>query len=1179
MTQTSQNQNDPLVKQALLELRRLRAKLEAEQRLRCEPIAIVGIGCRYAGGVDSAAGFFELLRNGVDTIREIPGERWDVDAYYDPDPDVEGKMYTRRGGFLDQVDRFDADFFGISGREAISLDPQQRLLLELAWEALEDAGIPAASLRGGRAGVFVSAMNIDYAQLTNESAALDVHTSTGTMAAVAAGRLAYVLGLHGPALLVDTACSSSLVAVHLACQSLRRRECDLALTGGVNLMLTPHAMLIECATRMLAPDGRCKTFDAAADGFGRGEGGGLVVLKRLTDAQADGDNIIAVIRGSAINHDGHSSGLSVPNGMAQEAVIRDALRDARAEPADIDYVEAHGTGTNLGDPIEVGALHGVFGRGRSADKPLLIGSAKTNLGHLEWAAGITGFIKTAMALYREEIPPHINLTTPNPHIDWERLPLRVTTRGQPWPAQGVRMAGVSSFGFSGTNSHVILEGAPSQARAAVAARGGELLVLSGKTADALTDQIKNYRAYLADHAESSLEDVCYTAGVGRSHFAHRLAVVAGDVTELRERLAVLESAATAASASRGVVEGLRPKVAFLCTGQGAQYAGMARELYAHEPVFRAVLDRCAACLQSELERPLLEVMFEPGSGLLDETGYTQPALYALEAGLAALWSAWGIVPDVVMGHSVGEYAAAHIAGVFSLEDGLRLIAARGRLMQALPTGGAMVAVMASAERVQRLLTGKESQLALAAVNGPESVVISGVGTAVDELCRVLEAEGIGTRRLTVSHAFHSPLMEPMLAAFETVARGITYQAPKLALVSNVSGELAGGTVAAADYWVRHVRSPVRFAAGVRALLKAGVTVCVELGPKPVLLGMARGCVEPESISWLASLRPGQSDVSSMLESLGGLHVKGVAVDWRGVYAGRGYRKIVLPTYPFQRKRFWASAGATQQVGGFSVQSLARSDAQHPLIGQRLHLAGSKQIRYESVISCDTLEYLTDHRVFDQVLFPATGYVEMAVAIGRLLNHPGLLQDLHLQQPLLIPENEAKTLQCVLTPIEGGSYSLEVFSLTQTDAAQVPDWVLHVTGKLAGGADEQGMASVDLAELRNVCKDPLSVPEYYQQFEERGIVYGPAFRTIRNLWRGDSQVLAEISLPDTTLLGMDAYQIHPALLDACLQVFGAALPNDGKNSTYLPMGIEAVHVAGATGRHCLGSCPATIRRSA
>ena len=912
MTQTSQNPTDPLVKQALLELRRLRAKLEAEQRLRFEPIAVVGIGCRYAGGVDSAAGFFELLCNGVDTIREIPGERWDVDAYYDLDPDVVGKMYTRRGGFLDQVDRFDADFFGISGREAISLDPQQRLLLELAWEALEDAGIPAASLRGGRAGVFVSAMNIDYAQLTNESAALDVHTSTGTMAAVAAGRLAYVLGLHGPALLVDTACSSSLVAVHLACQSLRRRECDLALSGGVNLMLTPHAMLIECATRMLAPDGRCKTFDAAADGFGRGEGGGLVALKRLTDAQADGDNIIAVIRGSAINHDGHSSGLSVPNGMAQEAVIRDALRDARAEPADIDYVEAHGTGTNLGDPIEVGALHGVFGRGRSADKPLLIGSAKTNLGHLEWAAGITGFIKTAMALYREEIPPHINLTTPNPHIDWERLPLRVTTRSHPWPAHGVRMAGVSSFGFSGTNSHVVLEGAPVQARAAVAARGGELLVLSGKTAGALTDQIKNYRAYLTSHAASSLEDVCYTAGVGRSHFAHRLAVVAGDVTELRERLAVLESEPTVAGASRGVVEGVRPKVAFLCTGQGAQYAGMARELYEREPVFRAILDRCAACLQSELERPLLAVMFEPGSGLLDETGYTQPALYALEAGLAALWCAWGIVPDMVMGHSVGEYAAAHIAGVFSLEDGLRLIAARGRLMQALPPGGAMVAVMASAERVQRLLTGTESQLALAAVNGPESVVISGVGTAVDVLCRVLEAESIGTRRLTVSHAFHSPLMEPMLAAFDAVARGITYQAPKIALVSNVSGELAGGTVAAADYWVRHVRAPVRFAAGVRALVKAGVTVCVELGPKPVLLGMARGCVEQASMSWLASLRPGQSDVQSMLESLGGLHVKGAAVDWRGVYAERGYRKIVLPTYPFQRKRFWVKPVAVKR---------------------------------------------------------------------------------------------------------------------------------------------------------------------------------------------------------------------------------------------------------------------------
>ncbi|HEX9784372.1 MAG TPA: polyketide synthase, partial [Opitutaceae bacterium] len=485
MTQATQDRDNPLVRKALLELRRMRATLETERRMRSEPVAIVGIGCRFAGGVDSTEAFFNLLRNGVDTIRDIPRERWDVDEYFDPDPNAEGKMYTRHGGFLDQVDQFDANFFGISGREAITLDPQQRLLLEIAWEALENAGIVATSLRGGRTGVFVSSMNSDYLQITHEAKAVDVHTSTGTMAAVAAGRLAYVLGLHGPAMVVDTACSSSLVAVHLACQSLRSRECDLALSGGVNLMLAPYMMIVECTTRMLAPDGRCKTFDAAANGFGRGEGGGVVVLKRLCDAQADGDSIIAVIRGSAVNHDGRSSGLAVPNGLAQEAVIRDALKDSRVEPADIDYVEAHGTGTNLGDPIEIGALQAVFGRGRTADSPLLVGSVKTNLGHLEWAAGIAGLIKTAAALQHSEIPPHINLTTLNPHIAWETMNLKVPTRHQAWPRNGSRLAGVSAFGIGGTNSHVILEEAPAMDPAPFQPRGAELLVLSGKTADAL----------------------------------------------------------------------------------------------------------------------------------------------------------------------------------------------------------------------------------------------------------------------------------------------------------------------------------------------------------------------------------------------------------------------------------------------------------------------------------------------------------------------------------------------------------------------------------------------------------------------------------------------------------------------------------------------------------------------
>ncbi len=925
MSNTEMDRDNHLVKKALLELRRMRTRLESEQRMRSEPIAIVGTACRFAGGTESTEAFFELLRNGVDTIREIPRDRWDIDAYYDSDPGAKGKMYVRHGGFLDQVDLFDPEFFGISGREALTLDPQQRLLLEMAWEALENAGVAATALRGGRTGVYFSAMNTDYMQVTHDADAVDVHTSTGTMSAVAAGRLAYVLGLQGPAMMVDTACSSALVAVHLACHSLRRRECDLVVAGGVNLMLAPHMMVIECTTHMLAKDGRCKTFDAAANGFGRGEGGGMVVLKRLSDAKASGDNIIAVIRGSAVNHDGRSSGLSVPNGLAQESVIREALKDAGVEAADIDYVEAHGTGTKLGDPIEIGALHSAVGRGRASDNPLLVGSVKTNLGHLEWAAGIAGLLKTALALQHKEIPPHIHLRELNPLIVWEGMNIQVPTRCHPWPQNGSRLAGVSSFGLSGTNAHVILEEAPPIERDPVLERGAELLVLSGKNEAALSEQIKRYRAHLTQQGALALGDICYTAGAGRSHFTHRLSVVAGEVAELTQQLAQLESGGSAALAQRGVMEeGRRPKVAFLCTGQGSQYAGMARELYAREPVFRAVLDRCDACLRNDLERPLLEVIFGADDGSLDKTGYTQPALYALEAGLAALWSAWGVTPDIVMGHSVGEYAAAHIAGVFGLEDGLKLIAARARLMQALPAGGGMAAVMASAERVQALLKGRESELSLAAINGSESVVVSGPSKTLQDLCTSLEGQGIKTRPLAVSHAFHSALMEPMLDAFRNIARGIAYQAPKLALISNVSGELAGAAMADADYWVRHVRAPVQFAAGVQTLMRSGATVCVEIGPKPVLLGMARACLPDETISWLPSLRPGQPEPRSLLESLGALYVRGATVDWRGVYAGRGYRKVVLPTYAFQRKRYWPKHPMTRQ-------RVPENSAQSPIV--------------------------------------------------------------------------------------------------------------------------------------------------------------------------------------------------------------------------------------------------------
>jgi acyl transferase domain-containing protein/pimeloyl-ACP methyl ester carboxylesterase/acyl carrier protein len=906
MTEKSTDQNSPLIKNALLELRRMRNKLSVEQREKNEPIAIVGTACRFSGGVDNSEKFYQLLKNGVDTIGEIPTDRWDVEKYFDANPDVQGKMYTRHGSFLSQVDKFDASFFNISGREANTLDPQQRLLLELSWEALENAAIVNADIPQKRAGVFVAGMNVDYAQLVNEAGGLDVHTSSGTMVAVAAGRLAYVLGLHGPTMIVDTACSSSLVAVHIACQSLRRKECDIALAGGANLMLTPHAMIIECSTRMLAPDGRCKTFDADANGFGRGEGGGMVALKRLSDAQANGDNIIALIRGSAVNHDGHSSGLSVPNGLAQESVIREALKNSQLEASDISYIEAHGTGTHLGDPIELGALQGVFGKGRDADKPLLVGSAKTNLGHLEWSAGITGLLKTAVSLQHNKILPHINYSKPNPLVDWDTLDIRIPTSCEPWPAEILARAGVSSFGFSGTNSHVVMEQAPVEESNEIKTRGEELFVISAKTAPALRDQIKQYREFFENNNDLHLENVCFTSAVGRSHFSHRLSVHSNSLNELKNKLAALEAGKSVEGASQNSVNEKKSlKWSFLCTGQGSQYIGMAQNLYRSEPVFQEVLDQCNEYLREQLPLSLLDVMFEShNEEELNKTMYTQPALYALETGLAALWSSWGIKPSMVLGHSVGEYAAAHIAGVFSLQDGLKLIAARAKLMQALPAGGSMAVLMTSADHVHSLIKEHEKEISLAAINGKDNVVISGMTNVVDSICQQLEIEGIKIYPLAVSHAFHSPLMDSMLEDFKTVAQSIDYQMPKLSIVSNISGKLAGKEIADAEYWVKHVRAPVEFAKGMKCLVDEGASHYLELGPKPVLLTMARACIELSADRCFSSLQQGKNDLQAMFLSLGEAYVQGAVIKWQGLYANRNYRRIVLPTYPFQRKRYW-----------------------------------------------------------------------------------------------------------------------------------------------------------------------------------------------------------------------------------------------------------------------------------
>ncbi|NEQ79181.1 MAG: acyltransferase domain-containing protein [Moorea sp. SIO2I5] len=1118
-------------------------------------IAIIGMSCRYPGA-NNWKEFWENLKNGVDSVTEVPPGRWEEKNWYHPDPYHPGTSYSKCAGFLDEIDKFDPLFFEISPEEARFIEPQQRIFLEEAYHSIEDAGYATDSLRGKKYGVFVGAStNGDYAKLLSISG-LDTHRMalTGNILSIIPARIAYLLDLRGPVVAIDTACSSSLVAIHQACESIQRGESEMAIAGGITILPTADLQILTSQFQMVSPDGRCKTFDASASGTVWSEGCGVLVLKRYSQAIQDNDHIYGVIKGTGVNYDGNTNGISAPSSQSQANLQKAVYHKFGINPETISYVETQGT-SYIGDAIDVEALTEAFYKWTNKKQFCAIGSVKTNIGHSAAAAGVSGLIKTILCLKNQKLVPSLHFNQPNPHIDFENSPFYVNTEFKDWKVfEGQpRQAAVSSFGFSGTNAHIVVEEAPSQVKSQnVVEPPIHLLTLSAKTEKALDELVSSYQNYLETNPELALADVCYTASTGRAHFNHRLGIIASETTEIIEKLLGWKTEEELVGVFSGQANNESPKIAFLFTGQDSQYVNVGRQLYEQAPTFRQAVEECDQILQPYLEVPLLEFIYPKDaqkSSYLDQTAYTQPAIFAIEYALAKLWESWGIKPDVVMGHSVGEYVAATVAGVFSLEDGLKLIAMAGQLMQKLPSGGQMVSVTASESQVIEAIKEYSSQVTIAAVNGPESIVISGESEAIASIFRKLESSGVKIKQPQVSHVFHSPLMEPMLGEFETVAKEITYSQPKIQLISNVTGEKVGAEITTAKYWVDRVRQPVRFLESIKTLEEEGYETFIEIGPKPILLEMGRQCVTEDVGEWLPSLSPGVEEWQQMLYSLGKLYVKGAKIDWSGFNSDYSRQKVALPTYPFQRERYWIE---TQKA---YLPNWQKAQNQHPLLGEKLHLAGiENQERFQSHIAEKSPIYLSHYRVFEQALFPATGYLEMATAAAReLFNSPQVaVTDVFIVKELILPETEIKKIQTVLTPLENNSYKFEIFSISEGENQQKPQWKLHTEGKISADSTLTPEAKIDIEKYKSECTQAIDIKDHYKYYRDIGIDYGSSFQGIKQLWKGEGRAIAEIVLSEELTARVVDYHLHPALLDLSLQII---LHTKQIDQTYLSKGVE------------------------
>ncbi|SHN37286.1 polyketide synthase 12, partial [Actinacidiphila paucisporea] len=1198
----NENRLRDYVNRLAVELDDAREQLRKAVDREHEPVAVIGMACRYPGGVRTPEDLWAVLREGTDAVGPFPADRgWDVERLYDPSPDAVGHSYVREGGFLHDAADFDPAFFGMSPREAAATDPQQRLLLETAWEAFEHARLRPADLRGTDTGVFTGVMYDDYGSRLNPApAGFEGYLVSGSAGSVASGRIAYALGLEGPAVTVDTACSSSLVSAHLACRALRDRECSLALAGGVTVMATPATFVEFSRQRGLAPDGRCKPFAAAADGTGWAEGAGLLLLERLSDARRNGHRVLAVIRGSAVNQDGASNGLTAPNGPSQERVIRAALAHARLAPHDVDAVEAHGTGTELGDPIEAQALVNTYGRNRPAERPLRLGSVKSNLGHTQAAAGVAGIIKIILSLEHGTLPRTLHVDAPSPHVDWAGGAVSLLTEPVPWPrTDRPRRAAVSSFGISGTNAHVIIEEAPGQAAAsspaedaaatpsagAAGAAAGPVVpwVLSGRTEGALRAQAERLLGHVDRTAPASPADVGLTLATARTAFDHRAVVLAADRDGLLDGL----RAAAAGRPAPGLVTGTArrgTRTAFLFTGQGSQRPGMGRDLYEAFPAYAAAFDEVCAHLDPLLELPLKQVVFaaedDPRAALVDRTDLTQAALFALEVASYRLVTSWGVRPDVLLGHSIGELAAAHVAGVLDLSDAAQLVAARGRLMAATRKDGAMAALEATEEELRPVLDA-EPALSLAAVNGPASTVVSGDEDAVARVVELWRARGRRTKRLVVGHAFHSAHMDPVLDAFRAVAEQLRFAAPSVPIVSDVTGRPAtDAELRSPDYWARHLRGTVRFHDGVRWLHGSGVTAYLELGPDAVLTAPARDGVEAATDSesaasgtaegdtraapaFAALLRADRPAALTATAAVAELHVNGGTVAWDAFFDPAGAHVVDLPPYPFQRDRHWLDVPAA--AGGGDPADVGQSPAGHPLLGAVVRLAEDGGSVLTGRLSLADHPWLADHAVAGTVLLPGTAFVELALHAGEDTGHD-TVEELTLEAPLVLPAEQAVQLQATVGVPDGtGRRAVSIHSRPEPadEAASVP-WTRHATGTLTAGAPAPNPAA-EGGSRPPAGALPLDLAGAYDTLTARGYGYGPAFQNLTAAWQDGDHLYAEIRLgadgPEQEPPHAADYGIHPALLDSALHAL--ALAADG--GTRLPFAWSGVrlHATGAT----------------